>query len=474
MVSLPVIRVERWLMAVTRINRLLSNKCRSGGVVKDELGEPVIGTSIVVKGTSNGVITDLNGEFSITVQRGAVLQISYMGYVPQEIKTEVGKALLITMKEDAQALDEVVVVGFGTQKKVNLTGAVDVITGRELMERPVVNAAQALQGLIPGLQITQDKGSLENTPNINIRGTTTIGEGTAGNPLVLVDGMEASLNSINPQDIESISVLKDAAASSIYGSRAPFGVILITTKRGTKTGKVSVGYNNNFRFGTPIHVNRSMNSVDFATWINDTKTNGGSGVMFGEDWLADIVEYHNAKPYGPGSRITPDGKIVYSTSADGNGQFLSGFTRGVNDVDWYDVMYKKWTFSQEHNVNVSGGDEKFNYYVSGAFFDFDGLIKLGGEDLQRYTATAKLNSQITSWLSFDFNMRFTREDYDRPARQTDGAFSNFSQNAWPILPVEDRNGHYFYSSDASPLGLADGGKRFQTNGYYLSAGSFSY
>lgn len=442
------------------------------GIVSDPYGEPIIGVNVMEKGTSNGSITDMNGEFKLTVQPGAILKISYLGFITQEVKVSESKKLSITMQENTQLLNEVVVVGFGTQKKINLTGAVDVVSGKDLMERPIANATQALQGLIPGLQIMQDRGSLEKTPSINVRGTTTIGEGTSGNPLILIDGMEASLNSVNPQDIENISVLKDAAASSIYGSRAPFGVILITTKSGRKDGKVKVNYNNSFRFGTPTHVNRSMNSVNFATWINDTKTNSGGGVMFDEEWLGDIIEYRNAKPYGPGSRITDDGRILYSTHADGNGQFVSGYTRGINDVDWYDVLFKKWNFSQEHNFSVSGGNEKFNYYVSGAFFDLDGLIKLGdGENLQRYTVTAKINSKITNWLTFDYSMRFTREDYDRSSRLEDGAFSNFSQNAWPILPVEDRNGHYFYSSDASPLGMAEGGRdKKQTDNIYNQLG----
>ena len=153
----------------------------------------------------------------------------------------------VTLEDDNQALSEVVVVGFGTQKKVNLTGAVSVIDSKEIASRPVANATQALQGLVPGLQISSSSGSMDATPNVNVRGTTTIGEGSKGTPLILIDGSEGDLNTINPQDIESVSVLKDAAASSIYGSRAPFGVILVTTKKG-KSGKVTVNYNNSFRF----------------------------------------------------------------------------------------------------------------------------------------------------------------------------------------------------------------------------------
>lgn len=164
-----------------------------------------------------------------------------------------------------------------------------------------------------------------------MRGTTTIGEGSSGSPLVLIDGVEGDLNSVAPQDVASISVLKDAAASSIYGSRAPFGVILITTKSGNDEGKVTVSYNNSFRFGTPINMNHMMNSVDFASWVNDAHTNGGNGVYFTPDHMEQIVAYHNVKPYGPGSRITADGEILYSIAdrGDGSGLWQDGYAYGI-------------------------------------------------------------------------------------------------------------------------------------------------
>ena len=155
------------------------------------------------------------------------------------------KPLAVTLKEDTQTLDEVVVIGFGTQKKVNLTGAVSTVDAETFEARPVATATQALQGVVPGLQISTSTGELDQNMNINIRGVGTIGDGSSGSPLILIDGMEGDINTVNPQDIENISVLKDAAAASIYGSRAPFGVILITTKKG-KAGKASISYNNNF------------------------------------------------------------------------------------------------------------------------------------------------------------------------------------------------------------------------------------
>lgn len=223
------------------------------GVVSDGEG-PIIGASIKEKGTSNGTVTDLDGKFNLSVKPGATIIISYMGYKKVEMKAVGGKLMNVTMHQDSELLNEVVVVGFGTQKKVNLTGAVDVVDSKQLAERPVANAVQALQGAAPGLQITQTSGSVSSRPSINVRGGTTIGQGTSGDPLVLIDGMEGDINSINPQDIESISILKDAAASSIYGSRAPFGVILVTTKKG-KEGKPTINYNNNFRISSPNKTN---------------------------------------------------------------------------------------------------------------------------------------------------------------------------------------------------------------------------
>ena len=448
------------------------------GIVTDQAGESIIGANVIEKGTSNGTITDIEGKFKLEVSDKGVIQVSFIGYTTFE--TPVGKQsnLVIKLQDDSQALSEVVVVGFGTQKKVNLTGAVDVIDNKQLQERPVANAVQALQGVVPGLQITQGSGSVESKPSINIRGTATIGEGTSGSPLILVDGMEADLNSINPQDIESISVLKDAAASSIYGSRAPFGVILVTTKSGND-GKVSINYNNNFRFNSPVHMNRMMNSLDFATWVNDTHINNGDSKYFGRTEDGDssnrfneIVDYYYAKPYSPGVRVKEDGTFVYAHPRyNANGQWSGGFSNGVDDMDWYGMLYKDWSFSQDHNFSASGGTKKFNYYASGSFLDQNGFLKMGQEDLQRYTATAKISSELTDWLSFRYSMRFTREDYKRPAALTDFLYESLAYKGWPVVPAYDQNGNPFYSDNTSVWALEYGGiDRTQTDNTYHQLG----
>lgn len=435
------------------------------GNVVDSNGEPIIGATIMEKGTTNGTVTDLDGNFVLNVAPGAIIQISYIGFATQELKAS--DNLRIKLKEDTELLDEVVVVGFGTQKKVNLTGSVSVVDEEELRNRPVTNATQALQGVVPGLQITQSSGDLNNAPSMNIRGTSTIGQGSSGTPLVLIDGMEGDLNSLNPQDIASISVLKDAAASSIYGSRAPFGVILVTTKSGSTGGKTRFNYNNSFRWATPIRMTRSMNSVDFGSWVNDGNTNSGGGIFFSKDRMDQIVAFRNAKPYGPGTRITDDGTILYGIAAGENGYWLDGFGYGIDDVDWFSTIFKTWTFSQEHNFSVSGGNEKLNYYVSLNYLGQGGLMNLADDGLDRYNGTAKISSQITNWMKMNYTMRFTREDYLRPTGLNDALYDAMG---WPVLSLYDANG-YYYSTPAPALGIAEGGESTrQTDNIYHQLG----
>lgn len=276
------------------------------GVVLDATGLSVIGASVVVKGTTNGSITGLDGDFSLSgVEVGATLQISFVGYVSQEIVWN-GQPLKITLLEDAQMLDEVVVVGYGTQKKVNLTGAVSMVDSEVLQSRPVANVSQALQGQIPGLNmsVSNNGGSLDGTMSFNIRGAGTIGSGSSASPLVLIDGVEGDMNALNPNDIENISVLKDASSSSIYGARAAFGVILITTKNG-KAGKTRVNYSGNVRFNDGIGVPDVADSYSFAQMFNAANVNDGGTPIFNDAYMQNIKDYL-------------DGKLKQSTVANGN------------------------------------------------------------------------------------------------------------------------------------------------------------
>ena len=458
------------ILAITTNMIYAQNTDIISGRVSSSIGEPMIGASVMVKGTTNGTITDLDGNFKVEASSTATLIISYVGYVTQEVQIAGRKAVNITLKEDTGLLEEIVVVGFGTQKKVNLTGAVGLADAESLKERPVLNATQALQGLVPGLQITQTNGTLGDTPTINIRGTGTIGEGSSGSPLILIDGMEGDLNMINPQDIASVYVLKDAASSSIYGSRAPFGVILITTKTGSKD-KISINYNNSFRWASPIKMMKMMNSVNFASFLNDAMTNSGRSPQFVLDHVNRMEDYMNAVPCGPGQRRKVDGTIIYAIDPDVNGQWLDGYANGIDNVNIFDEIYKGTTFNQEHNFSASGGNDRINYYVSFNYMHQDGFMKIGNDDLKRYNTTTKLNITLTDWLKLNLSTRFTRQDYEHPFFMDNWEYYELvGRSSWPNIPLYDRNGYYF-NAPSVPLKLAEqGSKMRQTDNLYQQVG----
>ena len=436
------------------------------GVVKDANGEPIIGANVTVKGQSSiGTITDIDGRFTLDVPAGAVLQVSFIGFASQDIEVGNQKELAIALKEDTEMLDEVVVVGYGTQKKVNLTGSIGIATAKELESRPVTSATQALQGLVPGLQISTTTGELDKTASINIRGTGTIGEGSSGSPLILIDGMEGDLNTINPQDIENISVLKDAAASSIYGSRAPFGVILVTTKSGKK-GKTTVNYNNNFRVSSPINMAEMMDSYAFVNFMNSASINGGGDAIFKEWVMQNILDWQAA---GKGS--------TGGVNASSNGQWgkpdYDPFTTAWANTNWYDEIYKSSTFSHEHNVSVSGGNDIVTYYASFNYLGQNGLLRVGDDGLHRYNTTAKINANLTDWMKFNYSMRFTRNDVWRPTMFNSSFYDKLGRQSWPNLPVRDPNG--FFTNNGTSNGnlvqnLVEGGDRnAQTDRLYQQA-----
>lgn len=415
------------------------------GTILDAAGIPVIGANIMVKGTAHGTITDLNGQFSLDVPVGATLQISYIGMANQEIKIGNQTNLSITMKEDSEMLDELVVVGFGTQKKVNLTGAVGTVDSKALENRPVMTATQALQGAVPGLQITQNSGNMEDRASISIRGIATIGEGSSGSPLILIDGMEGDINAINPQDIENISVLKDAASSSIYGSRAPFGVILVTTKKG-KTGKPVLNYNNSFRWNSPLLLPKSPDSYTFALFMNDGNINGGLTPHFSAEHLQRIKDYQNG--------IIKESIIP---NPDNPTKWGDGYLYGNDNVDWFDAIFRSQAFSQEHNLSLNGGTESTRYYVSANYLDQDGFMEFNQDTYKRFASTVKLDIDITKWLKFGYNARFIREDFQRPSDLTGNLYYYLVIRSWPTLPLYDPNG-YLYDSPTPALGLRDGGR----------------
>ena len=421
------------------------------GTVLDNTGETVIGASVVVKGTTNGVVTDIDGNFSLqNVKKGDILQVSYVGYKTQEV-TWNGKALTITLAEDTEMLEEVVVVGYGTQKKTNLTGSVSMVDAEALEARPVQNVQQALQGVVPGLNmsVTSGGGALDAGMNMNIRGAGTIGSGSAASPLVLIDGMEGDMNTVNPNDIASISVLKDAASSSIYGARAAFGVILITTKNGS-AGKVNVNYSGNVRFSSVTDLPEMLNSYDFARYFNAAAANAGQSPVFDGETLRDIQRYMN-------------GEITYGTGdRDGDGKW-DAYTQAFANTDWFDTVYKDWATSHEHNLSISGGTEKMNYRVSGSFLNQNGLIKFGEDVFNRYTIDAKISAKLADWITLNYATKWTRSDYDRPTYMTGLFFHNIARR-WPTCPVYDPNGYLLEGMEI--IQMKEGGVQTEQKNYY--------
>ena len=441
--------------SVTGVENIQQNETATG-VVKDALGETVIGASVVVKGTTNGTITDFDGNFSISgVKKGDIIQISFVGYQTQEIAWN-GTPLDVVLKDDTQALEEVVVVGYGTQKKVNVTGAVAMVDSKAIASRPVANASQALQGVVPGLNLTvgNSGGSLDGEMNINIRGTGTIGDGSSSSPLILIDGIEGNLNTVNPADIESVSVLKDAASASIYGARASFGVILVTTKSG-KSGKTNVSYSGNARFNNAIGLPDVMDSYKFAQYFNRASANRGGGQIFSDAVLDRIQKYQ-------------EGTFKDTTVDNGSGIWQK-WSNANGNTDWMDEFFGGWAVSQEHNISINGGNEKTQFVMSGSFLDQNGLIKHGSDDFQRYTMNAKITTAVTDWFKITLNTKWTREDFARPTYLTGNFFHNLARK-WPVHPAYDPNGFPMDEGEVEQMengGLQNSQKDFFTNQLHL-------
>lgn len=426
------------------------------GKVTDTDGLPLPGVTVLIKGTTTGTITDANGNYSLsTVPDKAVLQFSFVGMKAQEIEVGNKRMIDVTMEEISIGVDEIVVVGFGTQKKVNLTGSVSTVSSEILESRPVQNVAQALQGVVPGLnfQTAGMGGELNQQLSFNIRGAGTIGAGSTSSPLVLIDGMEGSLNALNPQDIESISVLKDAAAASIYGSRAPFGVILITTKTG-KVGKTTVNYNNNFKWTSPLGLPKMLDSYTFALYWNEAASNDGEAAKFSQEVIDRIIKFQN-------------GEIDYGTIPNTNGDRWQYYTGSNANTDWFKEQYKSSAFAQEHAINLNGGNENVRYYLSGNYLDQGGLSRHSGDAFNRYTITGKVNSTISKFVKFNYNSKFIREDYTEATHQTDLFFHNIARR-WPTVPAKDPNG--FWSDPSEIAQLEQGGRTIDQTDYNYQQG----
>ena len=410
------------------------------GVVTDQYG-PVTGANVVVKGTTRGTITDIDGKFSIdNVPSGAILQVSYIGYMEQEIKVGNQTNLNIQLKEDSQSLDELVVVGYGVQKKADLSGAVATVPTEVLMDRPVVNVGQALQGSVANMNVTIGSGQATDSPSFNIRGTTSL---NGGDPLVVIDGVVSSaeeLNRMNPTDIGSISVLKDAASSAIYGSRAAFGVILVTTKTAGQE-KLTINYNNNFAMRKlssmadvitdPYLVAQTRNTMSYP-WYN----------LYNADQLAyakKVSEDPSTSPY----YLNPDGTYTY-----------------FGNTDWFSEAYKNLGFSTNHTVDISGKTDRLNYYFSANYNFQDGMVKYGTDKYNKYNLRSKLDFKLADWWTVGNNTSYVISDYNSPNYLGSSYYWEVNR-CNPMDAIKNPDGTWT-KSGASVFGrLEDGGRWYQ-------------
>lgn len=360
------------------------------GKIVDEKGETIIGASVAVKGTTIGAITNIDGEYTLTnVPENAKITISFIGYKALEFKASDKALAQVTLKEDSEMLDEVVVVGYGTQKKVNLTGAVSTLKMDETLgDRPVTSVASALQGAIPGLQVSIGNPSPGADLDLNIRGTNSI---NGGSPLVLVDNMPMDINMVDPTDIETVNVLKDAAASAIYGARAAFGVILITTKQGRKGEKMKLNYSGKFAFTNAYNLPEAASPQQAVKALYDS--GASSDPYFGcdiEKWLSLLNEYN----------MSPDS---YPTGCYVDEKGTQYFLKRNNRVK---DMMDKFGFQQNHNLSFSGSTDKTSYRVALGVLDEDGVLYSDKDSYRRYNMSAFVSSDVTKWLQVQADVKF--------------------------------------------------------------------
>ena len=349
-----------------------ANRTITGVVISGEDNEPLIGASVYVNAddlkkagvsqTSLGTITDMDGKFSISIpEKVTRLHCSYIGFEEQNIILQTGKdTYRIVLQASSHTLGDVVVTGYQELERRKLTAAIAKVDVTDGMVGAAKSIDQALAGQIAGVSVTTTSGAPGAPARIRIRGTGSIGDGSVDSPLILIDGIEGDLNSLNPNDVESVSVLKDAASASIYGSRAAFGVILVTTKSG-KAGKVKVNYSGDIRFSTATQVPKMANSLQFATYFNTANINAGGSNIFSDETMANIKKYMN------GEFTDPSQPEYWGTTANVENGKWNNYGSAFANTDWFEEFYKKNVPSTQHNLSLSGGTEKFNWSVSGSF-----------------------------------------------------------------------------------------------------------
>lgn len=435
------------------------------GSVTSDSGEPLTGVTVKVSGGGNGTVTDIDGNFSVNAAPGSLLTFSYTGFKPQTVKAQEG--MQVVLQSSVNDLNEVVVVGYGTQKKANLTGAVASVNGNVLENRPISNIGQGLQGVVPNLNVSMGHGGAPGAgASFNVRGTTSL---NGGEPLVLVDNVQMDANLVNPDDIESISVLKDAASAAIYGARAAYGVILITTKKGKLNSRPTVQFSASGYWQSPAVEMHNVNSLDYLKMIDIAYQNsGGSGHYF------NPLVYEYTEKYVNG---TYDQPVFFDKS-------YSTFKYGYNgNTDWWNELYKT-SFSQIYNASISGGSQKTRYYVSLGSNNQGGILKATDEKYNKYNANINVTSELTPWMEVSAKIAHTYTTEMHPTGGTTAmnntAYSGLSaysgmmkSDLSPLMPVKHPDGHYAGQGNfTNPVAIqAQGGNaRYRQNDLWMTAG----
>ncbi|WP_417444558.1 SusC/RagA family TonB-linked outer membrane protein [Joostella sp.] len=362
------------------------------GVIKgDDFNEPLAGVTVRVEGTNTGAVTDFDGNYSISVpSEQSVLVFTFIGFKSKSVTVGSQQTINVTLETDVTELEELVLVGYGSQEKKDLTGAIGIAKGEVLENRPIINVTEGLQGVVAGLSISPTSGTPGETPDINIRGATSI---NGGSPLVLVDGAQLDINAVNPDDIESVTVLKDAASAAIYGARAAFGVILITTKKGKKETKTRVRYSGNSYIASPTILPKKSNSYKFALYVNSMVSSTNASPIFIDEHLSLIKQ-----------RV--DGVIQndYTLKPSGTAYYEHANT------DWSDLVFSDFAFGQNHSLSIDGGSEKSSYRASFAYTGNEGVVKIGDDQYKRFNFNTNLSTDLSDWMKATVQANFIRSN----------------------------------------------------------------
>lgn len=388
-----------------------------GKVMAD--GEPVIGATVLVKGVSTGTATDMDGNFTLNVTSKVVLVVSSIGYETQEVPVNGRKLINVVLKSDVVALKDVVVVGYGVQKKVNLTGAVSSLSTDELEGKPIANVLEAMQGTTPGLVIQQGTSTPGSVPSINIRGLNTMNN---NDPLVIIDGIEGSLANLNPADIEQVSILKDASSTAIYGSRASNGVVLVTTKKG-KAGKIEISYDFMYGVQQPTSLPKIADSWVYAELYNEAAVNSGRSAKFTPE---QIAQYRNGGP----------------------------------NVNWVKELYNRNSPQSSHSVSMTGGNDQLSYMASLGYLDQSSMFKGPDYGYKRYNARLNVSHKVTKNFTLNLTSQFARNDIKEHAYWTEWIIEQANRMP-PIYPIKNEDGSYNYPAGSNSNGL----QRLEEGGY---------